>query len=289
MKTMTHMLVPTALRSALVLSLVGGAATSLTAADKETRQIMADIRILQQQSQELQNLLGAIVEAIKAVNGRIDQQAETTRKSFVDQRLTVDALAGDLRIVRERMDENNVRLGSLTQEVDALRQTVLQLNVPSAPADPHDPLAAASSATSPTPTAVAPAIPGGLSPQRAFDMAKADYLIGQYELAISGLEGYVRTFPKSEQAGEAQLYIGHSFLQLGKNDKAVEAYDVMIRTYPKSPSIPEAYYRKGVALQNLRQSEPAREAFEIVIKNYPDSLEATLARQALARLVPLGR
>ena len=36
------------------------------AADKETRQMMADIRILQEQSQQLQNLIAAVNDTIKA-------------------------------------------------------------------------------------------------------------------------------------------------------------------------------------------------------------------------------
>jgi tol-pal system protein YbgF len=273
-------------RTALAVALVAGPAAPAAAADKETRQMMADIRMLQQQSQELQNLLGSVTGALKALDGRLDQQTETNRKSFADQKLTIDAVAGDLRIVRERMDDNNVRIGSLTQEVDALRQTVLQLNVASPVAvDPADPSAASAGAAA-IPKPAAPGIGGGLSPQKAFDMAKADYMIGQYELAISGLEGYVRDFPKSEQAGEAQLYVGNAFLQLGKYDKAVEAYDLTIRTYPKNSAIAEAYYRKGLASQNLRQGEAARAAFETVIKNYPDSLEATLAKQGLDKLSP---
>jgi TolA-binding protein len=271
------------------IALVAGLAAPATAADKETRQMMADIRMLQEQSQALQNALGAVTEALKALNGRLDQQAETTRKSFADQKLTIDAAAGDLRIVRERMDDNNVRIGSLTQEVDALRQTVLQLNVGQpAPVQPLDPSAPSSTdaapAAAPVSSPAAPSIGQGLSPQRAFDMAKADYLIGQYELAISGLEGYVRTFPKSEQAGEAQVAVGNSYLQLGKNDKAVEAYDIAIRTYPKSASIPEAYFRKGVAHSNLKQVDEARAAFEYVMKNFPDSPEATLSKQVSDKL-----
>jgi tol-pal system protein YbgF len=281
---------PAALGLLVAGSLAGTPAPAL-AADKETRQMMADIRMLQEQSQLLQNVLGSLAEALKALNGRIDQQAESNRKSFADQKLTIDAVSGDLRVIRERMDDNNVRIGSLTQEVDALRQTVLQLNVAPAPAvpagDPLDPSAAAPSAPAASP-APAPSIVGGMSPQRAFDMAKADYLIGQYELAISGLEGYVRTFPRSEQAGEAQALVGNSYLQLGKYDQAVEAYDLAIRTYPRSPSIPEAQYKKGTALQSLKQTDAARAAFEAVIKNYPDSPEATLAKQGLDGLALSG-
>src|ERR1700741_1083962 len=106
--------------SLALAAILAGAAPAL-AADKETRQMMADIRMLQEQSQLLQNALGSVAEALKALNGRLDQQTETNRKSFADQKLTIDAVSGDLRVIRERMDDNNVRIGSLTQEVDALR------------------------------------------------------------------------------------------------------------------------------------------------------------------------
>src|SRR3954452_5392154 len=106
------------------LAFVGAAAAPATAADRETRQMMADIRILQEQSQQLQNLLVALNESIKAVNVRIDEQTSSTRKSFADQKLVIDTLTGDLRVVREKVDDSNVRVGSLSQELDALRQSV---------------------------------------------------------------------------------------------------------------------------------------------------------------------
>src|SRR6478672_3733386 len=102
------------------------AATPARAANKEHQQLMADLRILQEQSQQLQNLLGTLNDAIKAVNTRLDQQAETTRKAFADQKLVIDNLTNDVRVIREKLDDNNVRIGSLTQEVDALRQGLQQ-------------------------------------------------------------------------------------------------------------------------------------------------------------------
>ena len=89
--------------------------------------MMADIRMLQEQSQQLQNLIGARSnEALKAVNTRLDEQADANRKAFADQKLVIDNLTSDLRVVREKVDDNNVRVGSLVQEVDALRQAIQQ-------------------------------------------------------------------------------------------------------------------------------------------------------------------
>jgi tol-pal system protein YbgF len=125
----------------------------------------------------------------------------------------------------------------------------------------------------------------GASPKKLLDGALADYFAGQYDLAAMGLESYVRTFPQSPEAPEAQLRAGNSYLQIGKNDKAVGAYDVVIRTYPKSSSVAEAYAKKGTALVNLKQYDKAREALEYVIKNYPpDNAAVTWAQQRLGDL-----
>jgi tol-pal system protein YbgF len=273
--------------TALALTFVGALAAPSVAADKETRQLMADVRMLQEQSQELQNqiqsLLGTLGEALKAVNTRLDQQAESTRKAFADQKLGIDAATGDLRVIRERMDDNNVRVGSLTQEVDALRQTVLQLRVSqSAAPDASD--AFGGPAVTGAAATPAPAMAGGLSPQKSFDQAMADYYSGQYDMAVIGLAAFIKDFPKSEQAADAQVGIGNSYLLAGRYDKANEAYDLAIRNYPKGNAIPEAYYKKGLALRDLKQIDAARAAFEYVTTTYPDGNEATLASQALQQL-----
>jgi len=277
---------------ATMLLLVGvSLAAPARAADKETLQMMADIRMLQEQTQQLQNLIGAVGEALKTVSGRLDQQTEVNRKAFADQKSTIDTLAADLRVVRERVDDSNVRIGSVSQEVEALRQSIELLNAPAAAAaavEPAPPSATAPGGPPSPPPAPAPVAPRsaavGMSPTRLFDEAKAMYWAGQNDLAVMGFDSYIKTFPKSEQADDAQLLIGSAYLQAGANEKAVEAYDVAIRTYPNSNVLPEAYYKKGVALQNLKQLDRAREAFETVTTKYPDSFEATLAKQGIQKL-----
>ncbi len=262
-------------------------AAPLSAADKETRQMMADIRILQEQSQQLQNLIAAMTEAVKAVNTRIDEQTAANRKLFADQKLVIDTLASDLRVVREKVDDNNVRVGSVAQELDALRESVTAIGSmrPAAPLD-GDPAAGGTDASAapgaPAPTGAAAV---GASPQKLLDSALADYYAGQYDLAILGFESYVRTFPQSPQASFAQIHIGNSQMQLGKYEPAIAAFDAVIRNYPRSNDVPDAYVRKGTALKTLRQTAEARDAFDFVIKNFPDSVAATVAQQRLQELV----
>ncbi len=268
----------------LAAAITASTTSAARAADKETRQMMADIRILQEQSQQLQNLIATLAEAIKAVDARIDEQTAATRKSFADQKLVIDTLSNDLRVVREKVDDNNVRVGSLSQELDALRQSVTALGSlrPAIEADPSAPPADPNAPPAALPPTGAAAV--GASPQKLLDGAMADYYAGQYDLAILGLESYVKTFPQSPQAAFAQAHVGDSHMQLGKYENAIDAYDLVIRNYPRSNEVPDAYVRKGTALKTLRQTDKAREAFEFVIKNYPDSVAATVAQQRLQEL-----
>jgi tol-pal system protein YbgF len=271
----------TILRVVLVAGLVI-AASPASAANKEHQQLMADIRMLQEQAQQLQNLLGTLNETIKAVNARLDDQANASRKAFADQKLIIDTLGSDSRVIREKLDDNNVRIGSLSQEVDALRQAIDQLSSRQPTTSPDVDPAAAAAGGAPASGAGTPVV--ALSPQKMQSSAMADYALGEYDLAIEGFQAYIKNFPKSDWTDDAQVNICSAYLNQGKYDKAVEACDTAIRTYPNTNSISDAYYRMGLALRSLKQMDRAREAFEYVVKTYPDSNAATLAQQALAQL-----
>ena len=275
------------------LGIAAALAAPAAAQSKEQRQMMADVRILQEQNQVLQNLLGSIVEAIKTVNARIDDQAGISAKAIADQKLLIDNLTNTVREIREKMDDNAVRLGSLSQEVDAVRQGLQQLSArpsfdptapvpaPGANAAPGVPGQPDTSTAAAPPVAPPPAVPIGTSPQKLWDEAYSDYTLAQWDLAIAGFEAVIKYYPNAERASDAQIYIGHSYMQAGKNDKAVEAYDAAIKNYPNAPSLPDAYYKKGIALKSLKQADAARAAFEYVVKTYPESSAASLARQQI--------
>ena len=254
------------------------------AANKEHQQLMADLRMLQEQSQLLQNLIGSVTDTLKAVNTRLDQQTETTRKAFADQKLVIDNLTNDVRVIREKLDDNNVRIGSLTQEVDSLRQSMQQSGSrPSRTSDAEPPAAGAASGGG-SQSGGQPNAGVNVSPQKLFDSAMSDYYSGNYDLAILGFGDYIKSFPKSDLADDAQVNICAAYVQDGKNEKAVEACDLAIRTYPNGDKIPDAYYKKGLALQNLRDVNGARDAWEHVVKSNPDSDAGRLAKQRLEQI-----
>lgn len=269
----------------LALLYVGLMPATPAAADREHQQIMADLRMLQEQTQQLQGLLNGLGDALKAINSRIDDQTALERKAFADGKVQMDAMSGDIRIVREKIDETNVRLQSLSQELEAMRDAMPEPGraVPP-PVSDATLLPDGTPAPPTTPSAPPPSAAAGISPTRLFETSRSDYMAGQYSVAISGFENYLRYFPKSIQAAEAQLMIGESYRLDGKDAQAVAAYERVITDYPGSAVLAQTYYKRGLSLEKLGEIERAKQSHELVVKQFPTSPEASLANQRLTAL-----
>ena len=252
--------------------------------NRERQQIMGDIRMLHEQTMRLQQLISDLSESLDRLSGELDRQADATVRALADQRLLVDGVAGDVRILREKLDDTNVRISSMSQEVEALRIAIPPMGTfPDLAIDPETGLPIESSADSITPAPVVP-LSLGVSPQRMYDTAWADYTNGQWDLAVEGFEAYLRTFPRSELADDAQFYIGQTRYADGQFREAVTAFEAVLMNYPNGDVVPEASYKRGLALDRLGETDRARQAFELVVENHPDSTMATLSQQALDRL-----
>src|SRR5688572_13264282 len=157
----------------LALAYVGLVPETLAAADREHQQLMADLRILQEQTQQPQALMTDLAEALKAMSSRIEEQTTLGRKAFADGKVQMDAMSGDLRIVREKVDETNVRLGTITQELESLRDampTPGAFQQPSGSTDAGAVPGSTPGTTTTTQTAsIAPTANPGVQPQRLFD------------------------------------------------------------------------------------------------------------------------
>ena len=251
-----------------------------SAANKEHQQLMAELRMLQEQQQQLHQMLGSLGDTLKTLTTRLDEQGGATRKAFADQKLLIEGVGETVRILREKADDTNVRLSTMTQELEVVRQTIAaapQAGVPASPSDPDAPAPLPGAGSSGGPTMI-------IAPQKIYDNAFADYTAGQYDLAVLGFETFIKASPRSDLADDAQLNIGNALYAAGKYKEAVPALQQVINAYPQSNSVPAAWYKLGVTYQALKQDDSARKAFETAVNDHPGSPEASLSRQALERI-----
>jgi TolA-binding protein len=230
---------------------------------------------------------------------KFDESNNATRKGIADLELTIKNMVNDLSAIRAQTQDSGTRLGSLSDEIEALRRTLESLPAmlsqqplaPAAlPADPNAPPVSSTTAPGVPPSGAVPApLPpvsssAGLSPQRMLGTAKGDYFSGQYSLALSGFEAVIRNFPGTQAAAEAQYYMGETYYADNKWPEAIAAYDLLIQTYPRAAFGPEAYYKKGLAQERAGQPDAARVSWEFAVKTFPDTDGGRLARQGLDRL-----
>lgn len=260
-------------------------AAPASAQSREQRQMMADIRMLQQQTQELAVALATLTQAlqdsIKSVNGRLDVASDANRKAFADQKVSIDDMGKDVRAIRERVDDTNVRISNIREEIEALRTSIPLISAaPPAqvPTDPNAPPA-------PAPTSGAPTSTAGLSPTRMFDTARADYAAGQWSLAVTGFDAFLKTFPRSEMADDAQFLIGETYYAQNRWMDAIAAYNAVIQNYPMGDKLSEAYYKRGLAQERVGDLDAARESWNSVLQRTQESDPVrALARQNLDRV-----
>ena len=276
-------------------------ATPAAAQNREHQQLAADARMMQEQLQQLAismaALSQALAESVRTLTERVDAASQTMLKGFAEQKLLVDNLSNDVRVVRERSDESSVRMAALTDELEAVRQTVLALQQaaaaaavaaqPAAPVDPNAP-PPDPNATAPPPLPSPVPLPStaGLSPQRMYDEARTDYFAANSAAAIAGFEGFVRSFPQHTFADDAYFLIGESNSYQNRWIEAIAAYNQVIQNYAGTNAVPDAYYKRGMAQDAISDRAAARASWEAVIKLAPDSAAARLARQALDRTGP---
>ena len=281
-------------------ALVIVAATAATPAparaqNREHQQMAADLRMMQEQAQQLALTLAQLNDAIKAVNGSIGDSNQANLRKFADIENTLRGMAGDLNAMRTRTDETNTLIRTLSEDINALKKTLVDLPgrlteitrqmTFQPPVDPNDPNAVAGAP--PAPVVPPPSFPTvGLIPSQVYETAMGDYGAGQWTAAISGFEQFLKSFPDSQRAGAAQFYIGEAHFAQTRWEDAIRAYDAVVRNYPKDDYAPQAIWKRGLAQLRIQQPEAARASFEQVIKAYPNHDAASLARQRLGGMAP---
>jgi tol-pal system protein YbgF len=277
--------------------LVAAVASPASAApqNREHQQLFADLRMLHEQTQQLRLAVASLAESLAKVGPAMDQQTESTRRLFADQGLVIGSLTDSARILREKLDATNVSLSKDAHELETLRQElsaqrtlltqIIALLTPPPVTDPTQPATGLTTDPAAVPTVAPPSIPPPpQNPQRAFDSAFGDYARGDFEMAITGFEYYVKMFPNSPDSPKARFHIAESHYGQGAFKEAVTAYEQVITIHKGTDWEPQALYKQGLAYEQLGQTPKARANCDLVRRSFPDSCAYMLATQGLARI-----
>ena len=119
---------------------------------------------------------------------------------------------------------------------------------------------------------------------KLYDTAYDDYQRQNYSLARTGFAEYLRLFPETDLADNAQYWIGECYYAEGKYEEASSAFKEVITKYPTGNKVPRAMLKAGHAQLQLGRKDQARLMFQQVIDAYPLSSEADQAKSRLKKL-----
>jgi len=123
-----------------------------------------------------------------------------------------------------------------------------------------------------------------LSDKERYDAAKRAFDRGDYSGARKGFQRLLTQFPASDNADNAQFWIGETFYREKWYEKAILEYQKVIEKYPKGNKVPASLLKQGLAFSNLRDKANARLILKELTKRFPKSHESGIAVKKLREL-----
>lgn len=105
-----------------------------------------------------------------------------------------------------------------------------------------------------------------------------------YNEAVSGFKRFLKNYPDSALAPNAQYWIGYSYYSLKDYKSALAQQQKLIAAYPGSAKVPDALLNISSIQIDTRNKKGAIKTLEDIVTQYPGSPAASLAAKRLATL-----
>jgi len=264
----------------------------LAGADKSKKTyelIYKDIQLLKQQILQLEKKIGKNREDIQAVNRQLAElitSSKLLQSEIASSKDNQNKLPAQYQIILEKIEGIYSILSKFSEELIEIKRVSIpppEQEEKSEPEQPKD-TAATKEDEQKEETNPQPTISPNLSPSEVFNMARSDYLKGNFQLAIEGFTIYKSEFPDSPLVDDALYWIGECYFSQEKFKEAIEQFNELILNFPKSNKNPAAYLKKGISLISLGKNEEAISAFKLLISKYPLEEETKIAQEKIKEL-----
>ncbi len=121
---------------------------------------------------------------------------------------------------------------------------------------------------------------GKPSYDKAFGLLKD----GSYKQSITAFGGFLKTYPESKYADNAQYWLGEANYAYRQYKQALSEFQSLIAKYPDSLKIPGARLKIGYVYYELKNWPAARESLQQVIQLFPEANVAKKAQERLNRM-----
>ncbi|AXI63075.1 MULTISPECIES: tol-pal system protein YbgF [Pseudomonas] len=114
----------------------------------------------------------------------------------------------------------------------------------------------------------------------AFDLIKAK----DFDKASQAFAAFLRKYPNSQYAGNAQYWLGEVNLAKGDLQGAGQAFAKVSQLYPKHAKVPDSLYKLADVERRLGHTDKVKGILQQVVSQYPGTSAAQLAQRDLQRM-----
>lgn len=267
---------------AVMAFMVAAPATPAFAVSKEMIQLQTQVQDLadrmasmKQSFDERMGVMRSLVEQSTDNVNKLTESVQAMQKSLQqqnsDSQAKIDQVSGQIQTLNDSIDELKSRLAKATKQLDDIQNQQQNVTPPSG-----------------QPSGV-PNAPSGAAVQAPpadilYNNALRDYNSARYSLALSQFQDYIKYYPTTDLAGNAQFYIADVEYRSGNFEAAVADYDKVLEQFPGGNKAAAAQLKKGYALLELGRKDAGVRELNALIQRYPRTIEATQARERLHKL-----
>src|SRR5262249_3529135 len=256
----------------LVVPSYAGTKEQLIQLQTQMQDLQDQMHRMQQSFDERMGVMRSLIEqttdAVNKTNTNVANLDKSLHAQGGEAGTKVEQVSGQVQALQDSVDELKARMAKLSKQIDDMQAGQQNLN------------AAPGGAPGGTPQAQGQAPP----PEVLYNNALRDYNSGKLDLAAGEFQDYMKFYPTTDLAGNAQFYLADIQYRGQNYQAAVTEFDKVLEQYPGGNKTATAQLRKGESLLQLGQRESAVKEFRSVVARYPRSPEATIAQDRLKKL-----
>ncbi|MDD3536099.1 MAG: tetratricopeptide repeat protein [Candidatus Cloacimonetes bacterium] len=259
----------------------------------QLEQLRTDLIDAQETAQQnyLQKIEGLEL-TIQNIQEEQSRQKEATQQEFAELREAAKAGAEpsaqlsqaqeDIQELSRAFDQQNT---SMDQKLTALEREVRELRLAMAEDSAVGSQKVEKTTTSTAAPPPPPAVDDGMDPvRRVYESARAEYVGGQFQRAISKFIQFVKDHPESEFCGNAYYWKGESYFAMSEWRQALKEFQTVVTEYPNSWKEIDAQLKTGMCYIKLNEHTKARAALNIIRRNFPQYERMDLVNHYLNQL-----
>lgn len=223
---------------------------------------------------------GGGVSTPASAQGQLFMQLQQMQEQIDRQQNTIEILQNEVSRLKqeglERYQDLDRRISSGAPAPSA---------TPENSADGGAPAPAASNTAAPAVQPAASSEPGDPAKEKlyydaAFDLIKAK----DFDKAAQAFNAFLRKYPNSQYAGNAQYWLGEVNLAKGDLQGAGQAFAKVSQLYPKHSKVPDSLYKLADVERRLGHTDRVKGILQQVVTQYPGTSAAQLAQRDLQKL-----